>query len=296
MTVLSIYLFGSMRVVKMDRELPMRPASQMLLLYLLLNRAKHHRREELATLFWGDTEDTKARRCLNTALWRLRQDITDTDIISSNLQGDVTLELQSNNYLDVAEFESLGLSGLKKTPEILNVVEINNLEQAVEVYQGDLAENCFYDWVLPERERLRAFHLDILTLLMHSYSRKQAYPQAIEAGKQLLQCDPLREDVHRHLMRLYIAIDQRGYALQQYMTCWQILHDELRVTPMPETTALYEQMMGPDPFAGLTTASAPSLPELQSLHLNLDHLKNRLQHLQMEIQQTLQALQAVSRE
>ena len=296
MAELSIHLFGSVRVLRTDQELPIRPASRMLLLYLLLHRAKHHRREELSTLFWGDTDDASARRCLNTALWRLRQDISFTDLVGNNVQGDLVLKLKGDYYLDVAEFESLAMSGLKSTPEVLDDTGVRRLEQAVIVYNGDLAENCFYDWVLPERERLRALYLDILTLLMQTYSYRQTYPQAIRIGHQILQSDPLREDIHRYLMRLYIATDQRSRALQQYMTCWQLLQDELRLTPMPETTALYEQIAGKDPLSGLSMAHDPApLPSIPAfLSPNLDQLKNMLHDLQTAIEQTLHLIQELN--
>jgi DNA-binding SARP family transcriptional activator len=297
MAELSIYLFGSVRVLQTGQELLMRPASRMLLLYLLLHRAKYHRREELSTLFWGDTSDTGARRCLNTALWRLRRDVPSTDILNSNLQGDLMLKLQEDSYLDVAEFEDLAFSGLKRSPQVLNDTEIKDLEQAVTVYRGDLAENCFYDWVMPERERLRALYLDSLTSLMQSYSHRQTYPQAIRIGHQILQSDPLREDIHRHLMRLYIASDQRSRALQQYMACWQLLQDELHLTPMPETTALYEQISGKDPLTEITTPvdSIPLRATPLPLHNNLEHLKSLLGNLQTAIQQTMQTIQDLNR-
>ena len=290
MSELTIYLFGSVRVVQAGQELPLRPTSQMLLLYLLLHRMKYHRRELLSALFWGDSEESKARRCLNSALWRLRKEMVDALPVSSNMQGEVGIELQSHVRLDIAEFEGVALPGLKTAPESLDTATINRLDQAVTLYQGDLAENCFYDWILPERERLRVLYLDILALLMNAYSHQHIYPEAIRAGKQLLQCDPLREDVHRHLMRLYIVSDQRSRALQQYMTCWQLLHDELHLTPMPETTNLYEQIMGQDSFAEFTAVptASPSMP-LQRPP-NLDHLKNLLYRLQTEIQHTLQEL------
>jgi len=44
-----------------------------LLAYLLLFRHRFHTREVLADLFWGDQSEDRARKCLSTALWRLRK-------------------------------------------------------------------------------------------------------------------------------------------------------------------------------------------------------------------------------
>lgn len=273
----------------------------MLLLYLLLHRHKYQRREALATLFWGDYDDTRARRCLNSALWRLRRELDETEpeMLTGNPQGDIRLALRDDDRLDVAEFEIIARSNLTRSPEALDSAELASLEHAVALYQGDLAENCYYDWVLPERERLRALYLDALTLLLRANIRQQAYPGAIATAHRLLQVDPLREDVHRDLMRLYSATDQRGRALQQFLICRQLLHDELHVAPVPETTALYEQLQGNgtlDLWSGSPPAAAPapSADTLQQTTDYLDRLQRLLQHVQHEIQHTLRALQQLN--
>jgi DNA-binding SARP family transcriptional activator len=292
MSGLNIHLFGSVRVEYAGQEIPMRPASRAILLYLLLHRPKFHRREVLSSLFWGDMGDSRARRCLNSALWRLRQELKQTIHLVSNRQGDIRFELQQDDHVDVMDFEAVAHTTLQRPPHSLDIGEVGLLEQTAALYEGDLAEDCFYDWVLPERERLRTLYLDMLNLIMYAHSQQGAYDQAIRAGQQILQCEPLREDIHRYLMRLYIVTEQRSRALHQYMVCWQVLNDELQLTPMPETAALYEQIIGRAPLTGLTdvrqrTASiGANLP-------SLSRLKEMLESLQIEVQHILQALQDV---
>jgi DNA-binding SARP family transcriptional activator len=241
---LAIELFGSVRVEQAGQELALRPASQMLLLYLLLHRTRYQRREALAALFWGDSSDKQARRSLNSALWRLRRELEPDapEVLTSNQQGDIRFALRDGDRLDVAEFEIIIRSSLDQPPEALDPPALASLEHAVVLYQGDLAENCYDDWVLPERERLRALYLDALTLLLKSHIHQQAYTTAIITAHRLLLADSLREDVHRDLMRLYSATHQRERALQQYLICRQLLDDELQVAPLPETTALYDDL------------------------------------------------------
>lgn len=279
----------------------MRPASQMLLLYLLLHRTRYQRREALATLFWGDSSEMRARRCLNSALWRLRRELEPNapEVLANNQQGDIRFALRDSDRLDVAEFELITRSSLDQSPEALDPAALASLEHAIALYQGDLAENCYDDWVLPERERLRALYLDALTLLLKSHIHQQAYTTAIITAQQLLLADPLREDVHRDLMRLYSATDQRGRALQQYLVCRQLLHDELQVAPLPETIALYNQLQANRALAVPSATSrgllarpmtaTPAAVQHTSAHLN--RLQQLLQSVQLEIQQTLRALQ-----
>jgi DNA-binding SARP family transcriptional activator len=61
---------------------------------------------------------------------------------------------------------------------------------------------------------------------------------AIGHGQRLLADDPLRETVHREVMRLYFRNGQRAEAIRQYERCARLLAEELEVEPMPETRAL----------------------------------------------------------
>ncbi len=56
--------------------------------------------------------------------------------------------------------------------------------------------------------------------------------------------DPLREEAHRQVMRLYAWSGQRNAAIHQYRECVGILEQELGVTPLAETTELYEAIKG----------------------------------------------------
>ena len=66
-------LLGVMRVSLGDEpvEDKMHRAVRGLLAYLVMF-CRVHAREVLLDLFWGDYSEVRARRCLNTALWRLR--------------------------------------------------------------------------------------------------------------------------------------------------------------------------------------------------------------------------------
>lgn len=300
---LSIHLFGSVRVEIVGQELTLRPASQMFLLYLLLHRTRFQRREALAAQFWGDLDEVRARRCLNSALWRLRSelDAAAVQVLVTNPQGDIRFSLGDQDRLDVAEFEIIASSNVARPPESLDPAALASLEHAIALYQGDLAENCYYDWVVPERERLRALYLDTLTLLLKAYIHQQAYLSAIATAQHLLNVDPLREDVHRDLMRLYSATNQRGRALQQYLTCCQILQEELNVAPVSETTAVYEQLRATgsvDHETERLVLSVPSqlAPNAQQAADTLDRLQGLLRLVQSEIQHALQVLQRVEPE
>lgn len=235
MAALRIQLFGTVQVSHEGRSLDGRliHTVQSLLAWLLLNRRKTHAREALAAQFWGDQSESRARSCLSTALWRLRQ-VLEPDGVPRGTYliahpSVVGFNCDSDYWLDVAAFEE----GVRK-----------GSEDAVACYTGDLLEGFYDDWALRERERLRILYLNCLGTLLRRHSEYDAIEQALECGRQILALDPLREDIHREVIRLHVRNGQRGLALQQYEACRAALQNELGVEPMEETRALCSGLLG----------------------------------------------------
>jgi DNA-binding SARP family transcriptional activator len=111
MSALRVQLFGTVRVSHDGRPQDARVihAVQSLLAWLLLHRRKTHAREALAALFWGEQSEARARSCLSTALWRLRQVLEPAGIPRGTyLIGQseaVGFNCASDYWLDVAAFE-----------------------------------------------------------------------------------------------------------------------------------------------------------------------------------------------
>ena len=84
--------------------------------------------------------------------------------------------------------------------------------------------------------------LRTLAKLMVYHGTKGQYEEAITYGQRILSLDPLREEVHRELMRYHQSAGRRAEALQQFQACRGILREELDIEPMPETMALYRRI------------------------------------------------------
>ncbi len=63
-------------------------------------------------------------------------------------------------------------------------------------------------------------------------------------AREAIKRESVREDAHVALMRAQIAHGQRTAAMMTYLNCRRILADELGIDPSPETTALYESLLG----------------------------------------------------
>ena len=250
MATLRISLFGSIHVAHAAwaPELKITRAVQALLAYLLLYRQRVHPREVLANLFWGDHCEGRARSCMSTALWRLRRALepggtTRGTYLVTTPMGEVGFNQQSDHWLDVAVFEEqVGLI-VRKPIQAMEADDVRQLENGIHLYIGELLEGFYDDWALRERERLRSLYLKSLAHLMCYYGHNGTYENAIACSQQILNHDPLREEIHREVMRLYLQSGQRAQAIRHYKSCCQILDAELGVPPMEETQALYHQIL-----------------------------------------------------
>jgi DNA-binding SARP family transcriptional activator len=242
MGVLRICLFGTVQVSHGDRLQDTRAihAVQALLAYLVLHRRRSHAREVLTGLFWGDHPEARARSCLSTALWRLRRVLEPagvtrgTYLVTSRI-GEVGFNCESDHWVDVAAFEQ----GVQRQA----VPDWSGIEGAISHYTADLLEGFYEDWALRERERLRLLYLDALGRLLRHHSESDALDAALACGQRILEIDPLREEIHRELIRLHLRSGHRAHALRQYQTCRDLLVSELGVEPMEETRALYDEIL-----------------------------------------------------
>lgn len=108
-------------------------------------------------------------------------------------------------------------------------------------------------WLLGELTRLRALWERGLSELAARSIALGRYESAIQWAQQLVQSNPLLEEAHADLIRLYAQTGQRQAALQQYERCSDLLRQELAVEPMPELQALYARVA-----AGESGAPSPS--------------------------------------
>jgi DNA-binding SARP family transcriptional activator len=79
--------------------------------------------------------------------------------------------------------------------------------------------------------------------LMGLLMQRQEFDEAAGIGHDILQRDPLREEVHRALMHCYWKMGRRSKAVSQFQNCAHSLQSELRILPMPETIALYQEIV-----------------------------------------------------
>src|SRR2546426_5960671 len=131
-------------------------------------------------------------------------------------------------------------------------------------------------------------YLVALARLMQHHSAAGELDDALACGRRVLELDPLREDVHRDLMRLYVKSGRRALAIQQYETCQAILARELDITPMVETRALHGEIVNAARREG--AGEEPSPP---NDHDALHSMRLALQGLERARRDLMRAIRAV---
>jgi DNA-binding SARP family transcriptional activator len=250
MPVLHLRLLGGFQIIAGSTVVTTvnTPRLQSLLAYLVLHADAPQPRRQIAFCLWPDLPEARARANLRKLLYQLQQALPDAPRF---LRADThTLQWQPGApfSLDVAEFETHAASPA-------------DLGRAVELYTGNLLPDCYDDWIVPERERLRLKYHEALEHLIQQMEDERNHVAAQGFAQRLLQSDPLREEIYRHLMRLYLLNGDRAAALRAYQNCVTVLRRELDIEPSLATRQVYEQLVE-------ASESPPSsLPLLRSLAL-----------------------------
>jgi TolB-like protein/DNA-binding SARP family transcriptional activator len=208
-----------------------------MLAYLALHPRQAQSREKLAAMFWGGTAESDARTNLRQTLSSLRRALAGGNGARLLTESDHVALDPKGLVLDVMQFE-----------ELVGQATTDSLEQALALYKGDLLdgfslkEEAFEEWVAAERVRLRMRAIEALERLVADYRKAQDLGRCLQAAVRLLMLDPLREDIHREVMRVHAAQGRLSSAVKQYEICRDILWRELGVQPEPETQKLFHEL------------------------------------------------------
>jgi DNA-binding SARP family transcriptional activator len=128
------------------------------------------------------------------------------------------------------------------TPGRLPDTAAAELCHGLALYRGELLDGFFDDWILAEREQLRALYIRGQLRLLDHFIAGDEVEAAIECGREVLRLDPLRESVHRRMMALYAGNGEPAAARRQFARLVQLLQEELGVAPAAATLAAYQRL------------------------------------------------------
>ena len=205
-----------------------------LLAYLAMKPDYRARREELATLFWGDNPDASARHSLRQCLISLRQDLCLASQILVVDRETIGLRAQFVS-VDARSFMSLARSG---SPD--------QLTEAAKLWQGAFLSGLVLDieefdsWHRQEADRLSAMAAEVFEALCRSADANGDGERAVAAAERLVALESTREDRQRTALKLFARHKGREAALSRAKLFTDLLRSELGVAPEGATRALIE--------------------------------------------------------
>src|SRR5258707_14291118 len=165
---------------------------QALLAYLLLHRDAPQDRSHLAFLFWPDSTEAQAHTNLRKLLYQLRQSLPEIEPF-------LLIDNRSLQWLPAGPERAWTLDLLTLEQALARAAEAEqardtsalrqSLEQAVELYRGELLPGCYDEWLLPERDYWHELFLQGARRLCALLEQEGGFDPAVTIAQR-----PLRPD------------------------------------------------------------------------------------------------------
>lgn len=231
---LTVRLFGGFTIHGgdgTDGPLKLRtPKTEELLAFLLYNRSTT--RDVLIDTLWKDLSPQKASTNLNSTLYYVRRAIGDggeAPIILKDRSG-IRVDREAIDC-DLYEFEEL-FRQMRRTPEHRHDPE--RFERMDALYAGELLKDRHYEWAFARARQLEMDFIAMLDTAARYHAKIEQPLRALYYFERILQLDPIREDVYREIILLYLSLGRKSDALRQYRTLEKVLDEELGSKPSAE--------------------------------------------------------------
>lgn len=205
------------------------------LAYLVLARPRgFQRRDKLLPLFWPERGQKSARNALSNMLYHIRRELGE-DVIENRGAEEISVR-QSHIACDVIAFEE--------------ALDRGNLEQALDLYRGDLLKGFhvpdaapeFDQWLDRERERLRRRAAEGAWACAEAAEDAGDGLAARSWAKKAAGFAPFSDEAQTRLVTLLKRMGDRTGAQKAYEAFAERLRTEWDMEPTDELTALVERM------------------------------------------------------
>lgn len=239
-TTLKIVCFGEFAVFNNETPVKWKTAKVKELFAIFISHLHTYiNRDTLIHLLWPETDYSKAKIQLHTAISHLRKTLESIGspgkLIFSNQS--YTLELE-HFHCDAIHFERTIAEHAT-----INHTNIDLFEQLVQQYNGDYMEKNGYEWATVKSQSIRQKLLLLLQKMIDFYNdigdsvKEQHYLQL------LLHFNPYSEHVVQQLMHHHIWTGNRADAIKLYHHFKKQLIEELGILPDQTTNELYKSII-----------------------------------------------------
>jgi LuxR family maltose regulon positive regulatory protein len=207
--------------------------------------------DNLTDALWPDSEGDAGYHALESALYRLRQLLGATSVVSMT-GGKLTLD-RRQVWVDMWVFESELRAGNAD-----DSTASERLMRLRELYSGHfLAQEVEKTWAVEKRQILRERFVRAIGGFARSYEKRGLWQEAARIYQVGIEVDSLAEEFHRGLMMCHRELGDHGAAVQAYRRCSELLLKRLGVKPSSKTLALYQSVT----HEAMSQAVSSSRPE-----------------------------------
>ncbi len=226
---LNIFCFGNFRVTyqieNKEQTLKFRTnKAEELLELLIINCKKAISSDYIIEYLWPDFDLKKAMVNLYTSVHYLRKafkNIGIDDIVKNN-KGNYFINTDKMNC-DLYKFQNIVEKNKK------NNANIEQLEEARNLYSDNLLQEKDYLWVENIRNKLSFDYIDILKTLYKIYVDQKNYKAAEAVMLEALKIEPLSESLSKDLIHIYLLLGDRFAAIKYYEKYKKLLKEELGI-------------------------------------------------------------------
>ncbi|MEV0251180.1 BTAD domain-containing putative transcriptional regulator [Nocardia sp. NPDC050712] len=220
--------------------------------FLLINHGRLVSRPRLEQLLWPEPERPAGPTALKVLVHSLRRALdaafgAERDFLRiGSGEGGYRLELGERVRADIHEFERLCRAASEASRHGAVDAALDCYSRAVDLYQGDFMDGRGEEWVLEQREWLRAKMMHALGRLLRHANDVDDAVTAIQHARRMLELDPTEERAFQAMILVHgrrAELDQVNY---WYELCVGRLARELDASPQEETRRLLHRARNGD--------------------------------------------------
>jgi DNA-binding SARP family transcriptional activator len=213
--------------------------------FLLLNRTRQVRREELAEALWGPARPPEPEVAIRALISKLRTTLEATGAATVPTGEALRMHLPEGTEVDVENaVQALhdAQSAVSREEDVRAWIAAHI---ALNVSSRTFLEGDDGEWIAERRAAMQEVRLRALEALSASALRLGGpeLDTAIRASRELVRLAPFRETGHAQLMRALVIQGNPAEAILVYDELRVMLREELGMSPAPELQALHGEIL-----------------------------------------------------
>ena len=244
---LRIFALGEPRV-EIDGTLitRWRMARAMELFFLLLEKSRPIRKEQIIEALWPDESDHADHdQTFRSTVYYLRKALGEACVVQQ--AGLYRLDLKAlyseSIWSDARTFETHFHDGKAALAQQNDKSAAQAFQKMLALYQGDYLQSFYGDWCMLRRDKLRQMCMYAHHQLALIAWRQEQWNECLTHWQHLLSIDSCLEAAHYGAMCCYIRLGNRTMALRQYQQCCQELREQLMIVPGPSLQKLHQRLL-----------------------------------------------------